>query len=85
MILAGGNPDAMKLGHFLDAAYVLIFQEFQRLGMSLEDTIEQTKSWQAGFTAGGSEEPDTARSQRGVISQNDLALAQLEKQLAGIR
>lgn len=78
----------MKLGHFLDAAYALLVQEYQRLGTDLTTALKQLSEWQAG---GPKEEVTEEVVQRErpsseviTAQQNAQALAELQSMMAGV-
>ena len=74
--LAGGNPEAMTLRQFLDAAYALLVEEAQRLGIDLISALESHSKW-------------AARSLLEAVNdtsiQNQRALAELEKMMSGVK
>jgi hypothetical protein len=81
----------MTLREFLDAAYVLLVAEYQRLGANLTDALAETALWRDGGkkeegpvqpayqrrTAQRSEEEVTA-------AQNDQSLQMLQQMIAGV-
>lgn len=71
----------MTLRQFLDAAYALLVEEYQRLGIGLMDAIDKTVQWRAG----GDQEPPPPPSSEEVALQNDAALAQLQTLMAGVK
>lgn len=76
----------MKLGHFLDAAYALLVEEYQRLGTDLATTIKQLAQWQAGGPKDEEEivvQQNTA-SDVATARQNAQALAELQTMMAGV-
>ena len=76
----------MKLGHFLDAAYAVLVEEYQRLGTDLVTTLRQLSEWQAG----GPQEDLGEEPQQGNVSdieiarQNAQALSELSNMMAGV-
>ena len=74
--LAGGDPEAMTLRQFLDAAYALLVEEAQRLGIDLISALETHSKW-------------AARSLLEAVNdtsiQNQRALAELEKMMSGVK
>lgn len=76
----------MSLRHFLNAAYAVLFDEYQRWGMNLFDAIEALKEFAEGYNP----EPVPAlpaggRAPRAVAVQNTRAMDELEKMLGGVR
>ena len=47
----------MKLRDFLDAAYVLLVEEWQKAGLDLLSAAEKMHAWAAGDGTPGPEEP----------------------------
>lgn len=68
----------MKLRHFLDAAYVLLIEEYQRYKLSLWDATEQLREYAAGF------DPEKPVEERATAneSMNERAMAELRTQFA---
>lgn len=77
----------MKLGHFLDAGYALLVEEYQRLGTDLTTTLQQLSEWRAG---GPPEDQDTEVPvqqkpvETATARQNAQALAELQSMMAGV-
>lgn len=72
--LAGGDPEAMNLKQFLDAAYVILVDEYQRIGIDLLSAIEKVAQW----TAGASEDSPPPSH------QNEQAMTLLKGRLSGV-
>ena len=68
----------MTLRHFLDAAYVLLVEEYQRIGTNLMDAIDKTGEFRASSKP---EEAETANE----AARNEASLRQLEQMMAGVR
>lgn len=78
----------MKLGHFLDAGYALLVEEYQRLGSDLTTTLKQLSEWQAGGPKAKESEEVVQRerpsSEAVIAQQNAQALAELQSMMAGV-
>lgn len=49
MTLAGGDPSKVTLRQFLDAAYALFIEEYQKIGgMTLFEATDRMSEWAAG-------------------------------------
>ena len=76
--LAGGDPDTMTLRRYLDVAYAIFVEEYQRLGMNLMDALEKTESMRArkiennGVSAGPSEAEIARRNEASLQELNKL-------------
>jgi hypothetical protein len=70
---------------FLDCAYAILVEEYQRLGIDLLTAVEKLGDFAAGHrrTDGAipleAPEPD----ERSVVRQNQLAMVQLQKMMGG--
>lgn len=91
MSLKGGDPEAMTLSQFLDAAYALLVDEYRRLGASLTDALERTREYSAGFRPGTAGGKETERTKPALVpeienheAQNEMALVQLEAMMSGV-
>lgn len=71
----------MTLRQFLDAAYALLVEEYQRLGVGFIDAIDKTAKWRAGDGQG----PPAPPSPEEVARQNDAALTQFQTLMAGVK
>ena len=74
--LAGGNPEAMTLRQFLDAAYALLVEEAQRLGIDLISALETHSKWAAR---------SLLEAVNDTAIQNQRALAELENLMRGVK
>lgn len=75
----------MSLRQFLNAAYTILFEEYQRWGMNLFDAIEALKEFAEGYipaplvTASG-----TPPASAAVAVQNTRSMEELSKMLGGV-
>ena len=67
----------MTLKHFLDAAYALLVEEYQRLGTDLLSAVEKV-----GLLGSGQAEEKPAPA---VAAQNEQSMAALQGMLAGVQ
>lgn len=78
----------MTLGHFLDAGYALLAEEYQRLGTDLTTTLKQLSQWQAGGPKEEVEEEAVVQqrspSDAATARQNTQAMAELQAMMAGV-
>ena len=70
----------MDLRQFLNAAYALLVEEYQRLGMDLLTAIEKVAE-SIGLTI---PEPAVATEKIPTAADNDRALAELKKMMGGL-
>jgi hypothetical protein len=88
--LAGGNPDRLSLRHFLDAALVLLVDEYLahgtgRVPITLAlNAAEELLEAAANESQNGTPMP-TPSSSVPVASDNDRALADLMAQIGGVK
>ena len=73
--LSGGNPDRMKLRHFLDAAYTLFVEEYRKGGLDLIAAVDAMKRWAQGDGEPAEETPPPTAD----------SLAQLNSMMAGFK
>lgn len=76
----------MNLRAFLDAAYAVLVEEYQRgLHLSLFDAVDQLNDWRSGGPLDlGPKLPDgTVVTETSEASQNEAALQQLRLMLGG--
>ena len=66
----------MTLPRFLDCAFTLLFDEYQRAGQDLLTAMEKLQQWQPG--------PERATSVENVAARNQAAMSQLQAILAGV-
>lgn len=71
----------MTLPRFLDCAFTLLFDEYQRLGQDMVTTMEKLQDWQPGKPrpAGKKEAPVS------TAAKNTQALTDLQTMLAGVK
>jgi hypothetical protein len=69
----------MTLPRFLDCAYVLLFDEYQRLGHDLVTAAEKLSDW--GPVA---REPER-RQEENLAAKNTAALQELQTMMMGVR
>lgn len=64
----------MKLRHFLDAAYAILFEEYQRYKMSLWDATKQLREYASGYdpTKPVEEVPESASPKTNDQAMNEL-------------
>ena len=82
MTLAGGDPDSLSLRRYLDCAYALLVEEYQRLGKDLMTATEELKDYR-------SPAPDVpvstaAKSEADVARQNEESLRELQRMMGGL-
>lgn len=68
----------MTLRRFLDCAYTLLVEEYQRIGLDLMTALEKVAEWRAGARETDVLVPADAR-------QNDQAMNLLMAKMAGVR
>jgi hypothetical protein len=66
----------MTLPRFLDCAYVLLFDEYQRLGHDLVTTSEKLSSWGT---------VPEKKAEENVAAKNTQALQELQSMISGTR
>jgi hypothetical protein len=71
----------MTLRRFLDVAYALLVEEYQRLGLPLLTALEKVEGLRAR-TVRESETPED-RSESATARQNEESLQQLNRMMAG--
>lgn len=49
MTAAGGDPEALTVGQFLDLGYTVLVEEWVRMGSSLGEAMDETRQYAAGF------------------------------------
>jgi hypothetical protein len=75
------------LRRFLDIAYAILVEEYQRLGIDLMTTIEKLSDFAVGSrkTDGESRVQEvTEPSEQNVVKQNQQAMAELQKMMGGL-
>lgn len=77
----------MTLGHFLDAAYVVLADEYQRIGTDLQTTLKELEQYRAGGPGEEQPELEITRQPRNeearLAAENERGLAELQKMMAG--
>jgi hypothetical protein len=68
----------MTLRHFLDSAYTLLVEEYQRLGIPLLTALDHAAKW----SAGGKREEAGDPAEAAIARQNEQSLKELEKLMA---
>lgn len=68
----------MRLRHFLDAAYALLVEEYQRIGVNLMDAIDKTLEYRSG------EKPEQAK-EISEAAHNAASLQKLNSLMAGVK
>ena len=74
----------MKLKHFLDAAYAMLADEYQRLGMNLFEATEKLVEWSAGYKPSEGLPVAVAIEEDQAARQNERSLAELQARMAGL-
>lgn len=69
----------MKLRHFLDAAYAVLHEEYQRYKMNLFDATEQLKEYAAGYKLLDEEGHDIPLDEAQEAAENARAMAELRE------
>ena len=69
----------MNLRRFLNVAYVILIEEYQRLGVDLMTALEKLSEW------GEDPNPDKQVPVAVTAAQNDQAAAQLQAMMSGVR
>lgn len=80
----------MTLRHFLDAAYVVLAEEYRRIGSDLQTTLKELEIYRAGgpppledeLRVEGQPQPRYTR-ERETASENQRSLAELQRLMAG--
>lgn len=76
----------MTLGHFLDAAYAVLVEEYKRLGADLQTALAELDDYRAGGPKGDAEFRDRAADQRRTeaaeVLENQKSLAELQRMMA---
>lgn len=76
----------MRLRQFLNAAYSILHEEYQRWGMNLFDATEALKEYAEGFDPGPAPLAVPASGSSGVVAvQNTKAMEELNKMLGGVK
>lgn len=73
----------LSLRQFLDCAYAILVEEYQRLGIDLLTAIEKLGNFAAGFVEESEQTLPEEPSERAVVAQNQAAMAELEKLMGG--
>jgi hypothetical protein len=77
----------LSLRRFLDVAYAILVEEYQRLGIDLLTAIEKLGDFAAGTRETDGQSPTQEAvepSERDVVRQNQLAMAELTKLMGGV-
>lgn len=69
----------MSLRRFLNVAYAILVEEYQRLGVDLISTLEKLSEW------GESKEPDRAQPSRSTATQNQQSYNMLGQMMSGVK
>ena len=72
--LSGGDPDRMTLRRFVDVAFAILVEEYQRLGVDLLSAIDKVSA-----LGGGGSEPEPERI------DNAASVSQLMGMLGGVK
>jgi hypothetical protein len=72
----------MKLRNFLDAAYALLVEEYQRIGVNLIEAVERVNE-SLGLTD-DAQAGQLSPSDSEITAQNERALKDLQKLMAGV-
>ncbi len=79
----------MTLGNFLDAAYVVLADEYRNIGTDLQTTLKELEPYRAGGP-GAERDGDglqVVRQERNeearLAAENERGLAELQKMMAG--
>jgi hypothetical protein len=70
----------MTLRRFLDAAFALMVEEYQRLGSPLIETLEQLGEYRAR----SSEAPSVEKVEQDIARRNEESLRQLQQLMGGV-
>ena len=77
----------MSLRRFLDCAYAILVEEYQRLGIDLLTAVEKLGDFAKGTRktdgATPSQEP-VEPTERSIVQQNQSAMAELQKMMQGV-
>lgn len=71
----------MRLRHFLDAAYAILHEEYQRYKLNLFDATEQLKEFAAGYNPVDAEGQPVPASEDQEARALARAMAELNSQL----
>lgn len=91
MLAAGGDPEVMTVGQFLDLGYAALVEEYIRTGSTLMEALDKTKEYAAGsggvVTAGVSATRREPQAEPGVApppsAETFLTLAGAMKNVGG--
>lgn len=73
--MSGADPDRMTLRRFIDVAFAILVEEYQRLGVDLLSAIDKVAA------LGGEPEPTPDK----VAEQNAKSMAALMGMLGGVK
>ncbi len=73
--MTGGNPDNLTLRRFIDVAFAILVEEYQRLGVDLVSAIDKVSA------LGGSGEPEPEK----VAAGNAASMNKLMGMMGGLR
>lgn len=86
MILGGGDPTTLKLAEYLDVAYTIQVREAVRLGITLDDALDNYTEWGRSSARPAKRDVDVAAPGRAArVRQNNAALAALQARMGGAR
>ena len=79
----------LTLRRFLDCAYAILVEEYQRLGIDLLTAVDKLGDFAVGRRKSDGRAPETAAeagpSEQSVVAQNQQAMVALEKMMGGVR
>jgi hypothetical protein len=78
--LNGGNPDRLTMRGFIDVAYTMLVEEYQRLGIDLVSAIEKVSD--LGMSQREIQERKTPPPDR---VDNDQSMKMLTAMMAGVK
>ncbi len=76
--LAGGDPDVLTLRRFIDVAFAILVEEYQRLGIDLLSALEKVGAL-------GSSEPPEPVAPVPSAAENKQAMDQLMTMMGGVK